>query len=57
MINIVTFQKKYFLFMKNLRHNQKKFLLGSVIQKLKAAAFQNTMKFYHDQRFEEDIFM
>ena len=62
MTNIVTFPKKY-IFMKILLHNlfldkvllctqnkNKYFFSGSVIWKLKAAAFQNTLELYHDQR-------
>ena len=60
MTNIVTFPKKYFLWKFNyttffgqsapLHPKQKlSFCFGSVILKLKAAAFQNTLELYHDQ--------
>ena len=62
MTDIVTFPKKY-IFMKIWLHNffldkvllctqnkNKYFFSGSVMWKLKAAAFQNTLELYHDQR-------
>ena len=64
MTDIVTFPKKY-IFMKIWLHNfflesaplhpkqqqkNKYFFSGSVMGKLKAAAFQKTLELYHDQR-------